>query len=165
MDESVLDKAKLRLDAIEREADELRAFIRMYVKLAEPQHLAKPVAAEHIKSDLKFYGGGDAFSTRHEIIEAARDILKRVHPRPLIISDLFQALVDRGIKINGQNPKGNLSAKLSQPEDIVYVKDEGWYYRPQGDEDLDELLGGGTPRPSANATQARGREAVPGGGP
>lgn len=163
MDESVLDKAKLRLQAVEREAEELRAFIVMFEKLSGP--LPQPVLDDQA-SEVKFYGGSaELFSSRDQIINTSREILQQVSPRPLIIGDLFQALIDRGVKIGGNSPKGNLSAKLSQADDIVYVKDEGWYYRPQKDEPPDSKLGSTASEGSVFHTPAKGREAVPGGGP
>lgn len=45
------------------------------------------------------------------------------------INALYNALVSRGVRISGKNPKANLSAKLSPPSDIVFVRNEGWYCR------------------------------------
>lgn len=133
MSDIVLDKAKLRLEALEKEADELRRFIRMYVKLSGSSFEARLATPAIAPGNATFYGGGPEasdFSSRDEIVSAAREVLKTISPRPMQIGDLFDALIDRGIKISGKNPKGNLSAKLAPPDDIVYVKDEGWYYRP-----------------------------------
>lgn len=136
MGDSVLDKAKLRLDALEKEAADLRAFIKMYVKLSATDRFPAPMAKNVDKdisvsgSDLLWAVDNDQFSSRDEIVQAARDVLRKIAPRPMLIGDLYDALRDRGIKISGKNPKGNLSAKLAPPDDIVYVKNEGWYYRP-----------------------------------
>lgn len=167
MEESVLDKAKLRLQAIEREADDLRLFIRMFAKLSEPPQQDRPALEVKRRpiEDVPAPVSARDFSSRDEIVGASREILRQVHPRPLAISDLFKALIDRGIRISGNNPKGNLSAKLSQPADIVYVRDEGWYYRPQEKEALDKDSWLDLPKASSSDQPAKGREAAPGGGP
>ncbi|MGB0508339.1 MAG: hypothetical protein ACPGGK_19300, partial [Pikeienuella sp.] len=69
-------------------------------------------------------------SSREEIIEAARQVLKKSYPFPMPIGVIFEKITSSGIRIGGKQPKGNLSAKLSLPEDLIYVKDEGWYYQP-----------------------------------
>lgn len=169
MNESVLDKAKLRLQAIEQEAEDLRAFVRMYAKLAGHADHAEAPRENPTKTSVfggsSLLGASREFSSRDEIVGAAREVLKQVHPRPLMIGDLFDALQDRGIKISGNNPKGNLSAKLSQPNDIVYVRDEGWYYQPQRDEASDTQSGTDQSEASTFQQPAEGREAAPGGGP
>lgn len=175
MTDSVLDIAKLRLEAIESEANELRSFIRMYVKLDNAKTMPAP---------MKYAGGGmpapakwkrvgthpDAtsgtdVSPKEEIIDVVRHILKQVHPRPLLIGDLFEAVLSRGVNIGGQNPKGNLSAKLAPVEDIVYIKDEGWYYRPKVKEAPDEKPGKVQSGTSWFDNLAKDREAGSGGGP
>lgn len=133
MSDHVLEKAKLRLDALEQEAAELRTFIRMYTKLAgnsggsdsEPRkRAASPDSNGHAQS------ASERYSTRDEIVSAAREVLRAHAPEALHINKLYDALVAKGIRISGRNPKGNLSAKLAPPADLVYVRDRGWVYRP-----------------------------------
>lgn len=66
-----------------------------------------------------------AFSTAQEIATAVRQVLT-VNPGPMHISKLYEALLTMGLRISGQNPKANLSAKLSPYDDIIYIKDQGW---------------------------------------
>ncbi len=136
--------------------NELRAFIRTYEKLSGESVTdvvyAPAVATPVVKQ--KFYGGGsvEQFSSRDEIVEAARAVLKNAYPRPMVIGDLYDEVVRMGIRISGNNPKGNFSAKLSPPKDLEFVRDEGRYYRPEKDEASSEepeapnfAGGGGSP--------------------
>lgn len=172
MQDPVLHKAKLRLQALEREAADLRMFIDMYVRLSKPSSdipccntLAGGqrglLKAWHIDTLIL----EDGYSSRDQIVSAAREVLKQAYPQPLSIAELFRVLSESGIKISGQNPKGNLSAKLAAPDDIVYVRDEGWYYRPKREEAPDYEPGKDQSEASRFPEPAEGREAVPGGGP
>lgn len=172
MEESVLHKARSRLEALEREAADLRMFIDMYVKLSSLRSGAC--------TSMKIIGSQSCFlveplfkdclieaeySSKDQIVSAAREALKRAYPNPLSIAELFRVLSEGGIKISGQNPKGNLSAKLAAPDDIVYVRDEGWYYRPKREEAPDHTPLKDQSEASRFPKPAEGREAVPGGGP
>lgn len=129
MEDSVVDKARLLLDQKEREAAELRQFIRTYERLSGTS-VALPTVNV---ADGSEPATDSEFSTKEEIIEAARTVLTECAPSPMHISDLYDRVVDMGIRVPGQNPKGNLSAKLAPPKDLVYVRNEGWYYRPRNE--------------------------------
>jgi hypothetical protein len=172
MEDTVLHKAKSRLDALEREAADLRMFIEMYVKLSEPNSdmsCLRKIDENHSVVRHAYYIDSfaieNAYSSRDQIVSAAREVLKHAYPKPLSIAELFRVLSESGIKISGQNPKGNLSAKLAAPDDIVYVRDEGWYYRPKREEAPDHESRQDQSEASRFPEPAKGREAVPGGGP
>lgn len=173
--DDVIQRAKERLRAIEAESIELRSFLRTYEKLAAEispmgagvargiMQVAKPVSS----ATTRFYGGGDGefVSSKDEIIQAARRILRGAYPEPVAIGELYEKITKSGLVIGGKNPKGNLSAKLAPPDDIFYVKDEGWFCRPQKNEPPDRELGGNTSEGSISETTAKDREAGSGGGP
>ena len=59
------------------------------------------------------------------ILTEAEDLL-RIEGKPTSASDIYEKLIRRGIKISGQNPKGNLTAKFATKKDIFsYDKDSG----------------------------------------
>ncbi len=141
MVDHVIDKARLRLEELEREAAEIRTFIRMYSKFSGPTATVGPKPSGHEQGNgsvLNVARPSGDFNTRDEIVNAAREVLKAHAPEAIHISQLYETLVASGIRINGRNPKGNLSAKLAPPPDLVYVKDRGWIYRPEKDEALAE---------------------------
>lgn len=131
----ILDKARLKLDTLEREVEELRAFIKTYnmlVKSTNNDSVSSKKPNIHLFKKIKI---SSLPNPRLEIIAAAREALRAASPSPILIGDLYDRLVVKGLNIGGKNPKGNLSAKLSQPTDLVYVKNEGWYYRPAENEE------------------------------
>lgn len=134
MADTVVDKARLRLEAIEREANELRQFIRMYERLAGDTDATGPRPADiSVDTSASQPEIDQEFSTKEEIVDAARAVLKEVAPAPMHISELFDRVLAMDIRIPGKNPKGNLSAKLAPPDDLVYVRKEGWYYWPKNE--------------------------------
>jgi hypothetical protein len=125
--ENVLSKAKSKLLALEGEMNELRAFIRTYEKLSSGVDKAEVQQrdTEHESNEV-----AQEFSSKEEIVNAARMVLSERFPRPMNISDLYQEVTNIGIRVSGLKPKMNFSAKLSTADDIHYVQNEGWYYRP-----------------------------------
>ncbi|MGD1926528.1 MAG: hypothetical protein ACFB03_20450 [Paracoccaceae bacterium] len=145
MRDPVLDKAHLRLEELEKEASEIRTFIRMYTRFSDQglatmerpleTKSAKPTeTTKSLRPQFASQTEPHRFSTRDEIVEAARKVLREAHPEPVLIGDLYETLLRRGVRISGKNPKGNLSAKLAPPDDIVFVRDKGWYFRPKKNE-------------------------------
>lgn len=176
MSDTVLDIAKLRLEALENEANELRSFIRMYIRLGgsntmpAPRHRGAGLPSAMPTRQRSNFAGhnapqSDDPSPKEAIIDVVRAVLKQVHPRPLLIGDLFEAVIARGVNIGGQNPKGNLSAKLAPIDDIIYIKDEGWYYRPKEKEAPDVKPSKVRSEASWIDQLAKDREAGSGGGP
>jgi hypothetical protein len=50
--------------------------------------------------------------------------------RPLVTNELYQLLTGRGVVIYGQNPRGNLSAKLHGGDKLVNLKGGyGWWFK------------------------------------
>lgn len=128
MEDGIRDKAESKLARLEREADEIRAFLRVYDELSDGTNPAQPADDAAVEEPIV------EASSRDEIIAASRDVLRDHYPNPVKIGVIYDLITAQGIKIRGKQPKGNLSAKLSQPADLVYVKDEGWYYRPTENE-------------------------------
>lgn len=151
--DTVVEKAKKRLAEMEAEISELNSFLRTYAKLEgsnTPSDVSPPrippaaqtpkvptlpvipnagvVNGERIVG--KFIPKAEILSSKDEIVEAARSVLKANYPNSMHITDLYNEVVNLGIKIGGQNPKGNFSAKLAPPDDLKYIKDRGWIYEP-----------------------------------
>jgi len=128
MEDHVRQKAESKLADLLREADEVRSFIEMYDRLSAGADMPEP-SPKAVSVTSR-----ELISSRQEIIEASRAVLKASHPSPMLIGDIYDEITSNGIKIGGKSPKGNLSAKLSQPDDLIYVKDKGWYYQPTENE-------------------------------
>jgi hypothetical protein len=84
------------------------------------------------------------------IIQTTRKIIESVG-RPVPISVIYNELVERGIEIGGENPRANLSAKLSNAKKHLYnAKPLGWWL-PERASELSqkyEGLANGVGRPS-----------------
>jgi hypothetical protein len=85
------------------------------------------------------------------IIQNTRKIIEEVG-KPVPISAIYNELVKRGIEIGGENPRANLSAKLSNAKKELYnAKPLGWWL-PERASELSEkhegLLNGAVGRPS-----------------
>lgn len=144
------DRALAQLAELEAKAEELRQFIDLYDELDSNEAPQLIVClqgdADSIDIDESCYRrthravrnrrvvrNADSgqfvfkndYSTKEEIAESVRDILHD-ETEPMHINQLFRLVIERGIRINGQNPKGNLSAKMAPLRDIIYVKDKGW---------------------------------------
>lgn len=162
--DDIIQKVKERLLELEAESVELRGFLRTYDKLSAKLLEKKPKVTTPTRQ-VMFFGGGEGVSSKEAIVTAARAVLRDSHPNPVLIGDLYESLVSKGLNIGGKNPKGNLSAKLAPSDDLIYVKDEGWYYRPQRNEPPDRKLDGKTSGGSIFSNLAKDREAGSGGGP
>lgn len=141
MTQTPKDRAIARLAEIQKEAAELDRFIRMYDIFDNKEDVtgsslppAPPVQLPvGVPSD-------DGFATKEEIAEAVRDIL-RGETVPMHINFLYKLVTERGLRISGQNPKGNLSAKLAPFDDIIYVKEKhqsGWILKQNNPAKRDE---------------------------
>lgn len=53
--------------------------------------------------------------------------------RPVPLSELYERIVARGVKLGGQKPAWVLSAVLGRTEGFVTIKDRGWWLKELGD--------------------------------
>ena len=123
MAQSPRERAVARLEEISEEARKLRLFIEIYDQLdigndSPAAQVYRAAAAASIRED-------ERFATKEEIYQAVQEILHG-ETEPMHIGHLYKLVTSRGLRISGQNPKGNLSAKLAPCKDVVYVKDQGW---------------------------------------
>lgn len=121
------ERALARLAEIEKleaelgeEKRELLLFIKMYDRFEAPFTGADVLAANR-DDDVD----ERPFATKEEIAQTVREIL-RGETEPMHIGFLYKKVTERGLRITGQSPKGNLSAKLAPFDDIIYVRDKGW---------------------------------------
>ena len=63
----------------------------------------------------------------NNVISVVHDILAK-RQDALTLSAIFTALCDRGVVIGGNNPKQNLSQKLSTCPDLKSYGKRGWYF-------------------------------------
>ncbi len=58
---------------------------------------------------------------------AVRDILND-NRKPTPFSELYDALIRRGIVISGKDPRANLSQKLSSSDEFMGRRGVGWWF-------------------------------------
>jgi hypothetical protein len=126
MSQTPKERAREQLAFYEREAEKLRFFIELYDLLEgtppEPD-MATVGGSVPMQAVMKPESAQEApFATSDEIVEAVREILKG-ETEPMHISYLYKLVTAKGLRISGQNPKGNLSAKLAPYKNVVkYVR-------------------------------------------
>lgn len=139
MTQSPKDRAVERLVEIEAQAKQLRQFIKLYDELAGSNvDVSVDMHIDmHVNSSPST---SPSFATKEEIWDAVRDIL-RDETEPMHISYLFKLVTTRGLRIGGQKPKSNLSAKLAPLNDVIYLKDKGWILRQNMNRFVNALSG------------------------
>ncbi len=60
------------------------------------------------------------------LVEKVIEIIKQAG-KPLTISELVQALTNRGLEIGGEKPHSNLAGYLSRDTRVKYLKEQGWW--------------------------------------
>ena len=125
MTRSKRDAAVDRLAQLEAEARRLRVFIEMYDALPDDDVESADRPSERAENKPPSQQTESEFSSNEEIIAAVRNILDG-ETQPMHINFLYKLVTQRGIRVSGRNPKGNLSAKLAPYKDIVYIRDRGW---------------------------------------
>jgi len=115
--------ARERLVRAEAEISDLQAFLR---KL---EHYVGPVGETVSRSDntarrvriLHVPSGGKS----RELVDIAIDKISEVGGR-VPITDLFNAILERGMKIGGKDEKSNLAGYLSRDPRVDYERGIGW---------------------------------------
>jgi hypothetical protein len=83
-------------------------------------------------------------SSTTEILKQSEDVLQ-LQGKPMSAGEIYEMVVRRGVRIGGQNPKGNLTAKFATAKDVfVFDKDSGlWSLATwkKNKEAFDDLLG------------------------
>jgi len=57
------------------------------------------------------------------VLDESEAILREAN-RPMLAADIYEKLIRRGVRINGKNPKGNLTAKFSTKRGIFHLNKE-----------------------------------------
>lgn len=115
--------ARERLVRAEAEIGDLQAFLR---KL---EHYVGPVGEAASRSDSAarrsriphVAGGGKS----RDLVDVAIDKIREVGAR-VPITDLFNAILERGMKIGGKDEKSNLAGYLSRDPRVDYERGIGW---------------------------------------
>jgi len=134
MKQNPRDRAIAEMAELREKLGKLEAFVEVYDELQaededETVHLDVPLVAESKQlGQCVTLSAETPFASKEQIWDAVRDIL-RDETEPMHISYLYKLVTARGLRITGQNPKGNLSAKLAPLDDVIYVKDRGWVLR------------------------------------
>jgi hypothetical protein len=147
--DQVIEKARRRLEILEREAAQLRAFIHMYHQLAGEQTpnsasqdatnasiaataastsaTAMAIAGQNLGP---FYGGGPAVkvekATPAEIVEASKALMKEKQ-RPLTRSELVRLLTLRGLRIAGTDKSKNIGTIIWRSKQFENVEGKGYW--------------------------------------
>ena len=119
---SPFDLALAQLAALDKERDELLAFIAskpMYERFfAEAASQPATTAAPCLSARSP--------KTSKEIVDAAIEII-RTKNRPVVLGDLYRGLVLAGVEIGGKDPRNNLSAKLYADDRVKTLPGLGWW--------------------------------------
>lgn len=125
MTQDIIKLARKRLDYHTKEANRLADFIQTAEALerevyadqerVEPERLKMPVSiARDIGRRLR------ESSTTKDILAAAEKVL-RENGGPMLAADIYLLILEQGLHIGGQNPKGNLTAKFSTQKDTFVL--------------------------------------------
>lgn len=113
-----------RADVMEAEADQ---FLRLFEKFGPKDEVAELIEALEAIAPISAKLPEPPQSTTLEVQNAARAYLSRMGTH-CSIRAIYDALVFDGIRIGGQNPIMNLSAKLSTSGDMGYTPRLGWWF-------------------------------------
>lgn len=145
--------AKSKIAFHEQEIVKLRQFLEMAESLlqseaasgrltkAEDNAVAKKETATDSLQNISPSGELKA-SSRSAILKESEDYLRQ-KGRPVPASEIYDVITRRGIRISGQNPRGNLTAKFATAKDrFLYDKETGhWSLSEWLLEDYEDLLG------------------------
>ena len=126
MTPDLIRRALKRIDELKAELGELESFVQLYQRLA-PKLDAEPQAEEKA---AKIEETLNKPTPQREIHDMAREGL-RSEGRPIPTNLLYEKLTSRGVIVGGQNPIGNLGAKLAYAPDLQNTRGEGWWFKPE----------------------------------
>lgn len=118
--------AKAELEELEARCREIEAFLVLYERYERSTSRDVPdavVSPTPITPETKI-------ATTAEIMSAVHDILM-TRGDALTLSALFDGLCRRGIRVGGNNPKQNLSQKLSADDRLMSYGKRGWFFADQ----------------------------------
>ena len=118
----IYDEALRDLERHQAECRRLEDFLDRYKGYRQRASAAYPEMADAPKSEAPRKG-----APANNVISAVHDILAK-RQDALTLSAIFMALCDRGVVIGGNNPKQNLSQKLSSCPDLKSYGKRGWYF-------------------------------------
>lgn len=122
--------AQARLREILAERDELEAFIethrRLSKRLMKPDDETATAPVLPVAKPAQVTRAARPNSTI-EILNAVGKVLNR-HGKPMMLSDLHDALDVEGIVIPGKDPRNNLSAKLYASKTFKTQRGVGWWF-------------------------------------
>lgn len=109
MQDSLLQKARIRRDELRRELEELDKFIEVAERLSKNTSPILAAASSNIGDPSKY----DArVGSTKEILDKVDEILS-FEKHPLKPAELIKRLRSQGLIVKGANPASNLSAMLS----------------------------------------------------
>lgn len=136
MTPDLIKRADMRIEELRAELDERRAeledlesFVVLYQRISQRlggEAVAKETAAK-IEQAL------NRPTPQREIHDIVRAILHH-EGRAMPTNLLFERLTKKGVIVGGQNPVGNLGAKLAYAIDLENIKGIGWWFKPEKDE-------------------------------
>jgi hypothetical protein len=139
----ILRQAVKQREALKQELHEMDLFIRTFERLAASKDeeeneplppkagglsgvdptlfipvLNRPSEKTKVKS-----------SPKRDVERVVRDVLE-LCGKPTATADILKMVAERGVTIGGQEPRWNLSAKMSRMEDIVSLENgDGWWFK------------------------------------
>jgi hypothetical protein len=120
------DSLRREVDGLQAEIQELDEFIGLYERVSKRLGGSEPPTA--IASGIE--AALNKPTPQRQLHEMVFQILES-EKRALTTSALHDKLVERGAIIGGQNPVGNLGAKLSYAEGLMNIKGTGWWFTPE----------------------------------
>ena len=126
-------KAELRRERekVDAELQEVEKFLALYEAFSASEQEPLPnFRAESPREKAKDVRSRTN-SSKEEVAEAARVVIAS-RARPVMRADLYQELVNMGLKIDGKDPEMVLSTMLWRQKDkVVRLKGRGGYWLPE----------------------------------
>jgi hypothetical protein len=130
----VFEKAQKRLEEIEREAQEIKLFLKLHQKFSE-QDGPKPITAT-MRLPVAYANAGRVAEGRptrnlpkHKMADVVRKVLVEERRKPMTRTELVDALEMKGIPVAGTDPSKALGTILWRLRD-QFVNLTGWGYWP-----------------------------------
>lgn len=127
----IIEKARKRLAILETEAEQIRAFIHMYEKLAGDEDVSSASQPRNLDDSPALAGSKVSKSSPGEIVEAAKTMM-REKQRPLTRSDLVRLLTFRGLKIAGTDKSKNVGTIIWRSKQFENVEGKGYWPKEMG---------------------------------
>lgn len=147
----IMETAKRRADELDRDFSEMERLHAKYgltfgpVPGIAPPTPTAPLTPTHAANGVHGAARGNPQSATARSKAESEKIIRELN-RPVPLSELFEKVTARGVKIGGKNPKWVLSSNLGQAPTLISTPD-GWWLKdeplPEKKASLGEKLSGG----------------------